>query len=313
MNLADSLSYAADYTRRLFSRLGDLVILTIISIIPIVNLLAWGYFGRIIKESQASKDPPKVERYTDMFIGGLKVLGAALIWSIPMIIIITLLALTILLPFIGLVAMQPFSGNWTLFEQMMQYGNWTSIGDMMRHGYWSNVGAFALAMIPLIIVIVIVAFFIGLIAMLGIVHMFKTGSFTKAFAIGEIFHIMQKIGFLRYIALPIITIILGSIIGLFEMIPVIGWIIGAFLSLLLGIFLARAIGLLYDEALGIAPAGLYVSSTMPPPPPPLAPVQPMPSGAPATATQNVFCVNCGAANSMEAKYCFKCGRALTKS
>ena len=316
-NLSESMSIAADYTGKLFSRIGDLIVLIIISIIPIVNLLAWGYLGRVIKEGKASNEPPKVEKFGDMFIGGLKVLGVLLIWAIPTVIIISLLAVTIILPIIGYVAISQYPvGNWTMFEQMMQYGNWTNFGQMMQSGYWSNFGALALAMIPIILLIAIVVFIIGIFALMGIVHMFKTGSFTKAFALGEIFHIISKISFLRYVALLIIAFILGTIIGIFEMIPIIGWVIGAFLSLLLGIFIARDLGLLYDDATGGTPETAQSATFQAPPPPPMMPIgvtgEQVITATSTAQTKTIYCSDCGALNQIESKFCYKCGKPLLR-
>jgi len=246
MSLSNSLSYAADYTKGLLSRLGDYIILTIISIIPIVNFIAWGYYGRVIKDASASKEPPKLEKYWDMFVGGLMVFVAGIIWAIPIIIISAIIAI----PFIGVIALS----------------HWNQV---MSPDLFANPGAILLPMAPLMAIMGIIAFLVGIVALMGIIHMFKTGSFGKAFALGEILNIIGKIGWLRYLAWLVISFILVAVIGAFSWIPFIGWVIGAFLSVLLITFLARSISIMYDGAMGVTTAP--APPTVAPPPPPQAP------------------------------------------
>jgi len=246
-SLSDSLSHAADYTKGLLSRLGDYIILAIISIIPIVNFIAWGYYGRVIKDGSASKEPPKLEKYGDMFVGGLMVFVAGIIWAIPIIIISAVIAI----PIIG----------------AMAFSRWN---QMMSPGFFTNPAAMIFLIMPLLAIMGIIAFLVGIVALMGIIHMFKTGSFGKAFAIGEILNIIGKIGWLRYLAWLVVSFVLGAVIGALSLIPFIGWVIDAFLSVLLVIFLARSIGIMYDAAMGGTTAPAAPTAT-PPPPPPQAP------------------------------------------
>ncbi|MGQ9760200.1 MAG: DUF4013 domain-containing protein [Candidatus Methanomethylicaceae archaeon] len=66
-----------------YPALGDLIILLVISIIPIVNFIAIGYYGRVLRDRPDSQAPPALHDFWDLFVGGLKALVALLIWSTP--------------------------------------------------------------------------------------------------------------------------------------------------------------------------------------------------------------------------------------
>jgi len=326
VKLADSLTFAFDYTRGIFSKGWDIIILTIISIIPILNLMTAGYAGRVIKDGNASKQPPAVRGYWGMFVDGLKVLVAGLLWSIPVILVALAVFAAALLPLLGAISAQGFENyNWTAIAGMFQHvngtaGNWTHIGSMIREGLGTPGMRALVGLIPATLVVVAVAIVPWFFAITGIVHMFKTGSFTKAFAVGEIYHLIGRIGILRYLGWIAVAIVLGAIIGVFDAIPVIGWLISAFLSLLLLIFMARSIGLIYDDVTGIPTAQTGTNQPEAPAPVPQGAViaaaapAPAPASAPASpeAQQKVYCVHCGAENRPEFKYCFKCGKEIIR-
>ncbi|HRU81427.1 MAG TPA: DUF4013 domain-containing protein [Candidatus Methanomethylicus sp.] len=324
MKLADSLSFAFDYTKGIFSKGWDLIILTVISIIPILNLITAGYAGRVIKDSSASKQPPAVRGYWGMFVDGLKVLVAGLLWSVPVILVALAVFAVALLPLLGAISAQGFENyNWTALAGMFQHvngtaGNWTHIGSLIREGLGTPGMRALIGLIPATLVVVAAAIVVWFFAITGIVHMFKTGSFAKAFAVGEIYHLIGRIGILRYLGWIGVAIVLGAIIGIFDAIPVIGWLISAFLSLLLLIFIARSIGLIYDDVTGIPTAQTGTDRAEAPAQMPqgaavaVAATAPASASAPASteAQQKVYCVHCGAENRPEFKYCFKCGKEI---
>jgi hypothetical protein len=244
-SLSDSLSHAADYTRGLLTRLGDYIILAILSIIPIVNFIAWGYYGRVVKDALTSKEPPKLEQYGDMFVKGLTVFVVGLIWGIAIVIISAIIAL----PIIGALALS----SWSL---------------IMSPEILTNTWSLIFLIVPLLAIMGIITFLISIVALMGIIHMFKTGSFGKAFAIGQILNIIGKIGWLRYLAWLVVSFVLAMVIIAFTYIPFLGWIIVAFLEVLLVIFLARSIGIMYDSAMGMTTAPAAPAATPPPPPQP---------------------------------------------
>jgi hypothetical protein len=227
LSLSEKLNQAIQYTGSIFKRLGELLILFIISIIPIVNFIALGYYARIARDSPASRSTPKLERYTDMFIEGLKIVVVGIIWAIIIAIISAILAI----PFIALAAI----------------GSLANPSNFLNAGWIFALGSFA-------VIFGVITFFIGIFAFMGIVHMVKTNQFGKAFAFGEIFHMIGKIGWIRYLAFFVVFFVVSAILGVItSALGPVGWIVGAVLSVLVGIWAARTIGLLYDEASGTVP------------------------------------------------------------
>ena len=242
MGLLDDLNQAALYTGSIFQRIGEFLILLIVSIIPIVNFIAIGYYARIVRDSPTSKKTPKLERYTDLFIEGLKIVVAALIWAL----IIAVIAIIIAIPFIVAGAVAALSSSTNFFS-----AGWIfALG-----GYIAIFG--------------IIAFLLGIIAFMGIIHMVKNNSFGKAFAIREIINVIGKIGWLRYLGFFVIFFVASAVLGtLFGALGPIGWVISALLSVLLGLFASRTIGLMYDDAMGVSaqpPAAQPPEVPLPPP------------------------------------------------
>ena len=122
--------------------------------------------------------------------------------------------------------------------------NLTNPANFLNAGWIFALGSFAL-------IFGVIAFLLGIIAFMGIIHMVKTNSFGKAFAFAEIFRMIGKIGWLRYLAFFIIFFIASAIVGTITgALGAIGWVVGALLSVLIGLFFSRTIGLLYDNAAG---------------------------------------------------------------
>ena len=230
MGLSDNLNQAAQYTGSIFQRIGDLLILFIVSIIPIVNFISLGYYARIVRDSPSSKNVPKLERYMDMFIEGLKIIVVVIIWAIA----IAIVAIIIAIPLIA----AAFLTN-------------LNPANFFNAGWFFALGSF-------FIIFGVIAFFVGLVAFMGIINMVKKNSFGKAFAFGEIIGMIGKIGWLRYLAFFVVFFIASAIIGTITgALGPIGWVVGAVLSVLLGLFSSRTIGLMYDNAAGV--------NTQPPP------------------------------------------------
>lgn len=221
MSLTDDLTEASQYTGTIFQRIGELLILFIVSIIPIVDFITIGYYARIIRDNPSSKAPPKLENYMDMFVEGLKIIAVVIIWAI----IIAIIAILIAIPFILTIPLIALTDP----------------------SFWLTPAAF-FVLGPIILIFGVIAFLLGIIAFMGIVHMVKNDSFGKAFAFREIFDMIGKIGWLRYLAFFgvffVVSAIIGSIAGA---LGALGWVLSAFLNVLAGIFLARTIGLLYDQ------------------------------------------------------------------
>jgi len=226
LDLAENLSNSFEYARKLFGDVGRLVILIVLDLIPVINWIVVGYAARALKESPGSEAPPKLEDYGRMFVDGAKVFFASLIYM--------------LIPLILIAA-----GVGSFIAAMAAAGG----PDFMLRGFTPG-AMFLIGSSGLVLVVigVIVAFFMLIILAVGIAHMIKTGSFGKAFAFGELFGMLGKIGWGRYLAWVILIAIIAALVGgVVGAIPYVGWLISAIIGPGLIVFIFRSLGLLYSE------------------------------------------------------------------
>ncbi len=216
MKLDVNLTASIDYTKMLFADLGRLLILVILDIIPIVNFVVLGYLGNVIKEPRDSKQLPPLENYFELWIQGLKIFVASIVFMI--------IPLILAIPFIFLVAL----------------ASWVSVPVLATVGW--------LLAIVLVIVGLLLAFFLAIILVMAIVNMLKKDSFGKAFAFGEIFGIIGKVGWGTYILWLLIIFVCSIIVAGIGAIPVIGWILSLLIAPIFGVFVARSASLVYSEA-----------------------------------------------------------------
>jgi ribosomal protein L40E len=213
-NLTDSINY----TQILFTDLGRLLLLIILDIIPIVNLIVLGYVSRVIKEHPDSKELPPLENYWDLWVQGLKIVVAAIIYLIiPIILIVPFVFLTVL--------------AWMAFPGLPAVG-------------W-------VVAIPMLIIGLLLAFFFAIILAMAIVNMVRKDSFGKAFAIGEILSVIGRVGWGTYILWLIVLFVCALIVGGIGSIPAIGWILSLIIGPIFGVFVARSASLTYLE--GVSP------------------------------------------------------------
>jgi hypothetical protein len=226
VDLSDNLSNSFEFARKLFSDFGRLVILIVLDLIPIVNLIVTGYASRVLKESPVADSPPKLENYGDMFIDGLKIAIASIIYM--------------LIPLILIAA-----GVGSFFATMLMSGGTEFMPGAFKPAYMGLLSGtgIALAMVGLL-----VAFVMLILLAAGIAHMIKTGKFGKVFAFSEILSVIRKIGWGKYIAWLILIVILAVIVGAIAgAIPVVGWLIAAIIGPAVTVFYFRSLGLLYSE------------------------------------------------------------------
>lgn len=210
VNLTDSI----DYTKMLFDDLGRLLILVILDIIPIVNFVVLGYLGNVIKEPPDSEQLPPLDNYFELWIQGLKIFVASIIFMI--------IPLILTIPFIFLVVL-----SW-IYIPILPTVSW-------------------ILAIVLLLVGVLLAFFLAIILVMAIVNMLKKDSFSKAFAFGEIFDVIGKVGWGTYILWLLIIFICSIIVAGIGGIPLIGWILSLLLAPIFGVFVARSASLVYSE------------------------------------------------------------------
>jgi hypothetical protein len=186
-------------------------ILLIISCIIFPLIL--GYMMRIFK---GTKPAPELEQWGGMFIDGIKLFVVELIYAIPIIIIELLLL-----------------GS----TYLMYISNPAAI--------MAALGSIFAGVVVLLIVIIIIELFLAT----ACVRFARTNTLGDAFSFGVIMAHIGKIGWLTYfIALIIMTIIMGVISIILMLIPVVGIVLLFIVLPILVLFEARYLCLLYDRA-----------------------------------------------------------------
>ncbi|MEJ5292097.1 MAG: DUF4013 domain-containing protein [Candidatus Methanosuratincola sp.] len=233
MDLGKNLSDAFQYAQKLFSDLGRLLILVILSIIPILNFIVIGYAAKVASESPQSDAPPRLTGYASLFIEGLKVVVVGIIY---MIIPLILIGPSI----VGFISIPMLPATPGLF-----------------------VGGIALIALIAGIVLAILA---SIIFYMGIINMIKKNNFGKAFAFGEIFEIIGNVGWGMYILWIIALIVIVSIVGIIAAIPVVGWLISLIISPAVSVFIFRSATLVYSSGRSVSSS--EGTAVVPPPPAP---------------------------------------------
>ncbi|MEM4246345.1 MAG: DUF4013 domain-containing protein [Candidatus Bathyarchaeia archaeon] len=229
MDLGENLQNAWNYTRQMTADLGRWIILIILGVIPIVNFILIGYMGRVVKEAPNGDSPPRLERYGELWVKGLKIFLAFLVYMLVPLIIVAVGVIAFIAPLSGLAGAAPWGRRFTPGY------TWWPMGLM------GGVGG------GLILIGVIVAIALAVIAVIGIVHMVKSDQFVKAFAFGEIIEIIRKIGYGKYILWLIVVIVIHVVYGAIGNIPGIGWLITLVLNPPFLVFISRSMGLVYEE------------------------------------------------------------------
>ncbi|MEM1984387.1 MAG: DUF4013 domain-containing protein [Candidatus Korarchaeum sp.] len=208
MELSENLNRAASFTGKLFSDMGNLILLIVINLIPVVSFIFTGYMAKIIRESP--EDPPKMSDYGKLFVDGLLVFIAALIYAlIP--------ALIMMVGGIGL----------TLPRE--------SYGGVMS----------SLIFTPFLIIGLILLFAFMFMGVIAIGNMVRTGNFSKIFAFSENWGLIERIGFARYLIWLVIMFVILLIIGAIG--SVIPWVGGAIAGVFFGVFFGKSLALIFDE------------------------------------------------------------------
>jgi len=223
-NITDSLKYPlSDWTK--------ILILTVISIIPIVNFMSGGYYLRIIKSTLAGIDEvPDFDNLGELFIDGIKIFIVGIVYMI----------IPIILFIIASLLAAPAASV-------------TSSTD------FSTMPFTALSGIALVIWLIgiIVAIILGLIYVIAIANMALYDSeIGAAFRFSEIMDRIKAIGIgnyiLWYIAIIITMFIVGLIIGIIGailLIILIGFLVWFVGAAYLSMFQARSLALLFASSI----------------------------------------------------------------
>jgi len=211
MDISDNLGKSAAFTGKVFSDLGNLILLLVLNLIPIVNLIVLGYMARIVREGP--DQPPKLSDYKRLFIDGVIVLVAVIIYAIVPLVVI--LAGALMSGFYTQVA-PPFS----LFTG----------------------GALTVAGIILLFVFMI----FGTIA---VGNMIRSGmNISKLFAFNENWELIKRVGLANYLVWYVVIFIVALILGAVG--STIPWVGGAIVGVFVYLFVGKSLALLLDEVIG---------------------------------------------------------------
>ncbi|VVB87564.1 Uncharacterised protein [uncultured archaeon] len=168
----------------------------ILGIIPIINLIEYGYILKVMKGAiDGNPGMPKWDDWGNLFINGLIGFVISLIYLIIPILIIFVSA--------GGIMAAAFSGNMNLMAGMMA-------------------GAIGGILIGLLLALVF-----GFMVPMALAMYTKENSFGAAFRIGEVVSRIKSV-FADYITVYIVLIVLLFILGLLNFIPILGFLIMIF-------------------------------------------------------------------------------------
>ncbi|WP_440949889.1 DUF4013 domain-containing protein [Methanosphaerula subterraneus] len=223
MDYGNMVLDAFEYTREaLIEKWMRWLLLTIVTAIPIVNFISLGYMMEIIR---GTRPAPELEDWGTLFVDGLKLFIVGLVYMIP--------AIVIFLIFSGLGILAIITSGSTNWDLGMILG-------LLASG------------ISGLFIALIVGLVIGFIAIIGMVRFTRTGSLSEAFNFNAILETISRISWMDYIIALVILYIVSAIVKfvvmLLSTIPVLGWIIGFFITAALVIFEGRYLALIYDSA-----------------------------------------------------------------
>jgi len=218
MELNENLSQSVEYTKTLGKNSGNLLILIIINLIPIVNFITLGYAWEVIKRTPESSELPPLKGYVDLWIKGLKMVVASIIILIIPIIVLMASGAIFMISVFGIMGGSDVMGM-------------AAIGAMIG-----------------IVIGIILAFIFGIFLQMALVHMVRNNSIGKAFAFGEVMNKISTIGISKYLLWFIIIFVLWVILTAIGTIPYgIGYIIAQIIGVFFVVFRARSATLIYQE------------------------------------------------------------------
>lgn len=230
-----------------FGQLIGAAVLGIIALIIVLILyfIVYGYSLSVIKETIGGSEEFPEFQWVKNLIDGIKFFIVSIVYGIiPA-------AVTLLLAY-GTGVFENFAKimNYTVASygtNMSTVASGTpTIPPELVANLWGSVAIVAIVGIILFIIF-------GLLLNIAIARLAETDSFAAAFAFGEIFEDIDKIGWGNYIIwvilLIIISFLFGILTGLVQMIPIIGSIIAVLaISPYVLLFELRALGLIYNES-----------------------------------------------------------------
>ncbi len=180
-----------------------------LTLIPIINLLSHGYALEAMRRSiNGCPEMPEWDDWGDKFVKGLVALLVSLIYCIPLLIIM---------------------------------GAGGGLGALMNGGMGTGLffaTGYAIGFILLL--------FIGFVIPMALAHYIATGSVGSAFALGAVLgRIRERLS--DYAVAYVMAVVMLLLVGLVGKLPIIGWLLGAFLYFYVLIVIAVLFGAVYSR------------------------------------------------------------------
>jgi len=226
MNYGSLISGSAGYMKdALLGKWGRWLLLALLSLIQTFTLYLVPLFsGYTVRVLAGERPAPDVEGWGRLFIDGWKRNIIALIYLIPVILVLAI-----------------FGG--------IAFASTIAAQGVDNLNVWASAVAAAMTGLLAAGVVWVV---ISIISLFAVVRFAHTGSLLQAFNLGAIFRHIGRIGWGSWIVAVIILVFIRIVymlaLGLIASIPVAGWIINLFLGVAFGIFHARYLARAYESA-----------------------------------------------------------------
>jgi hypothetical protein len=228
MGISEMISKSLDYAKEgVWGKWGKWIVLIVISII---NGITFGliplFTGYIVRVWSGADPAPEVDEWGKLFVDGWKVNIITLVYFIiPFIIFLVLAGFSMIPILIG--------------------------GAMDPNSMGAGVAATLAGVFASLVIVLIIAFILALFYVIGVIRFAKTGEMGEAFNFKAILSHIGSIGWIQYIlsliVLVIVLFVIGLVLGLIQVIPILGFIIILFVGPVVEIFSAKYVALLYES------------------------------------------------------------------
>lgn len=171
--------------KRPFSDLKKLLLAILFNLLPIINFIAYGYFLEVAKSSGGKKLTalPAWKDYGSLFINGFKALVIAVVYALPLIVVMS-----------GMM----FSGMFSGLGRSWMYGGMMSPSYMMAgFGYW-------------MILLVIIGLASAYVIPMAVLNFAMSNDFSRGFKFGEV---LNKAFTSEYFVVWLVSIIYSAVLG----------------------------------------------------------------------------------------------------
>jgi hypothetical protein len=225
MDYGNIISGAFEYTKDgLIGKWGRWILLIILYLVQLFTLFLVPLFsGYLVRVLAGNTPAPEIDQWGKLFVDGWKYNIIGLIYMIPVIIILLVF------------------GGISILSAIAVQG--ATDPSAIAPAIFSAITGLLLA--------IIVALIIGIVLSFALLRFAHTDSFGQAFNFGAIFAHIGEIGWgawiLALIIIAIIAVVYGFVVGIINMIPILGFIITLFLGVGFAIFNARYLAEIYES------------------------------------------------------------------